>query len=202
MHPGAGLVLPPGVNVRPELPDDMSVDIHREGKKPAEITVKKGKETWKATEDDLSKLPEEIRREVEPLLHDGPVRIWFRELQSSAAPGGAPDANAGQAANGASETSESAVGRPQPPHGHRCGARCKNCATGSRARSATRNGVRTRLMRPLRSANDFALNRGAAFGRATLASAAGSILLGRWRFSAAADAGRRRCWRTDLLPAC
>ena len=72
VHPGAGLVLPPGVNIRPELPDDMSVDIHREGKKPAEITVKKGKKTWKATEDDLSKLPEDIRHEVEPLLHDGP----------------------------------------------------------------------------------------------------------------------------------
>jgi len=82
VHPGAGLMLPPGVNIRPELPDDMSVDIHREGKKPAEITVKKGKETWRATEDDLSKLPEEIRHEVEPLLHDGPVRLWFRELQS------------------------------------------------------------------------------------------------------------------------
>ena len=36
-------MLPPGVSIRPELPDDMSVDIHREGKKPAEITVKKGK---------------------------------------------------------------------------------------------------------------------------------------------------------------
>jgi hypothetical protein len=99
VHPGAGLVLPPGVNVRPELPEDMSVDIHREGRKPAEITVKKGQDTWKATEDDLSKLPEDIRREVEPLLHDGPVRIWFRELQSSAAPGGASDANGGQSAN-------------------------------------------------------------------------------------------------------
>jgi hypothetical protein len=81
VHPGAGLMLPPGVSIRPELPDDMSVDIHREGKKAAEITVKKGKETWRATEDDLSKLPDDIRHEVEPLLHDGPVRLWFRELQ-------------------------------------------------------------------------------------------------------------------------
>jgi hypothetical protein len=98
VHPGAGLVLPPGVNVRPELPDDMSVDIHREGKKAAEITVKKGKETWHATEDELSKLPEEIRHEVEPLLHAGPVRIWFRELHSTAAPGADPSpAKAGQA---------------------------------------------------------------------------------------------------------
>ena len=77
-------MLPPGVSIRPELPDDMSVDIHREGKKPAEITVKKGKQTWRATEDDLSKLPDDIRHEVEPLLHDGPVRLWFRELQPGA----------------------------------------------------------------------------------------------------------------------
>jgi hypothetical protein len=89
VHPGAGLMLPPGVNIRPELPDDMSVDIHREGKKPAEITVKKGKETWRATEDDLSKLPDDVRHEVEPLLHDGPVRLWFREMKSSTPPQGA-----------------------------------------------------------------------------------------------------------------
>lgn len=82
VHPGAGLVLPPGVNIRPELPDDMTIDIFREGKKPAQITVKRGKDTWKATEDDLSKLPNEIRGTVEPLLHEGPVRIWFRVTQS------------------------------------------------------------------------------------------------------------------------
>ena len=90
VHPGAGLVLPPGVKLHPELPDDMSVDIHREGKKPAEITVKKGDKTWKTTEDEMSKLPDGIRHEVEPLLHDGPVRLWFRELNSSAAPADAP----------------------------------------------------------------------------------------------------------------
>jgi membrane-associated protease RseP (regulator of RpoE activity) len=62
-----------------ELPADLSVDIHREGKKPAKITVKKGDQQWVVSEDDLTKLPEEIRREVEPLL-GGPVRFELKDL--------------------------------------------------------------------------------------------------------------------------
>ncbi len=46
----------------------MTVDIHREGKKPARITVKKGDQKWEINEDQLDKLPEEVRREVQPLL--------------------------------------------------------------------------------------------------------------------------------------
>jgi hypothetical protein len=116
VHPGAGLVLPPGVNVRPQLPDDMSINIYREGKKAAEITVKKGKETWKASEDDLTKLPQDIRREVEPLLHDGPVRIWFREMQSAppnaANPGIAPGS---QNTDRGDATPSSPESQSQPP---------------------------------------------------------------------------------------
>jgi hypothetical protein len=111
VHPGAGLVLPPGVNVRPELPDDMSVDIHREGKKPAEITVKKGKETWKVTEDDLSKLPDDIRHEVEPLLHDGPVRLWFRELHSPAGSAGPAPSGDNAAPNSGNAQREQSAAR-------------------------------------------------------------------------------------------
>jgi hypothetical protein len=62
-----------------ELPADLSVDIHREGKKPAHITVKKGDKQWVASEDELAKFPEEIRREVEPLL-GGPFRIELKDL--------------------------------------------------------------------------------------------------------------------------
>jgi hypothetical protein len=61
--------------IKHELPDDMTVDIHREGKKPAKVTVKKGDQKWEVNEDQLDKLPEDARHEVEPLLGGGPERI-------------------------------------------------------------------------------------------------------------------------------
>lgn len=62
-----------------ELPADVSVNIYREGKKPAKITVKKGSHTWDLTENELDKLPEDIRREVEPLV-GGPLQINLKDL--------------------------------------------------------------------------------------------------------------------------
>jgi hypothetical protein len=69
-----GTTLTPWAN-KHELPDDMTVDIHREGKKPAKVTVKKGDQKWEINEDQLDKLPEDVRHEVEPLLGGGPERI-------------------------------------------------------------------------------------------------------------------------------
>jgi hypothetical protein len=69
-----------------ELPDDMTVDIHREGKKPAKITIKKGDQKWEINEDQLDKLPEEVRHEVEPLLGGGPEGLklnWTQAPQST-----------------------------------------------------------------------------------------------------------------------
>ena len=67
--------------VKHELPDDMTVDIHRQGKKPAKITVKKGDRKWEINEDQLDKLPEDVRHEVEPLLGGGPERIKLNFVQ-------------------------------------------------------------------------------------------------------------------------
>jgi PDZ domain len=72
---GPGVVLQPGMGLKHELPDDLSIDIRREGKKPAKITVKKGDQKWEVTEGDLAKLPEDVRREVEPFVAGGPVQI-------------------------------------------------------------------------------------------------------------------------------
>ncbi|HEV3416286.1 MAG TPA: PDZ domain-containing protein, partial [Pirellulales bacterium] len=72
---GPGVVLQPGMGLKHELPDDLSIDIHREGKKPAKITVKKGEQKWEVTEGDLDKLPEDVRREVEPFVAGGQVQI-------------------------------------------------------------------------------------------------------------------------------
>lgn len=66
IHPG--MVLPPGLGLQPALPDDMRITITREGKKPAEIEVRQGDETWKGTEEELDKAPEKFRAPVAKML--------------------------------------------------------------------------------------------------------------------------------------
>ena len=66
MHPG--MVLPPGASVAPVLPGDMTVNIEKQGEKPAKITVKQGDKTWQAGEESLDKLPEEARHYVQRML--------------------------------------------------------------------------------------------------------------------------------------
>src|SRR5205814_10074387 len=54
-------MLQPGVVVRmepPTLPDDMEIMVKREGKKPAQITVKQGDNSWGASEKEIDTLPE------------------------------------------------------------------------------------------------------------------------------------------------
>jgi membrane-associated protease RseP (regulator of RpoE activity) len=80
-----GTKLTPGAN-KHELPDDMTVDIHREGKKPAKITVKKGHLKWEIDDNQLEKLPEDVRREVEPLLGGGPEQIKLNMTQNPQIP--------------------------------------------------------------------------------------------------------------------
>jgi hypothetical protein len=73
IHPGA--ILPPGAPL-PKLPDNTSVSIVREGSKPAKITVKEGDKSWEVTENDLGKLPENLRPLVEQMLGHGPLTVF------------------------------------------------------------------------------------------------------------------------------
>jgi membrane-associated protease RseP (regulator of RpoE activity) len=75
---------------RHDLPADLSVNIYREGKNPAKITVKKGDQHWEVNENELAKLPDDVRREVEPLLGGGPVRIELKDLTKSVPLAGPP----------------------------------------------------------------------------------------------------------------
>lgn len=61
------------------LPDDVSVTVVRKGAAPARITIKKGDQTWEATDQDLSKLPKEIRPIADSVLmnHAVPARALF-----------------------------------------------------------------------------------------------------------------------------
>ncbi len=79
IRPGAPLVFP-GEQPKADLPDDVSVDIHREGKKPARIIVKQKDKQWEVAENDLTKLPENLRAAVRPLLGVGPLRINLNAL--------------------------------------------------------------------------------------------------------------------------
>jgi membrane-associated protease RseP (regulator of RpoE activity) len=68
---GPGAIVPPDVlKVLPRftLPDDMTVTITKTGKNPAQIVVKQGEEKWEVTEEQLDKLPEKVRRYVDPML--------------------------------------------------------------------------------------------------------------------------------------
>ena len=69
---GPGAVLP---GADKGLPKDLSVSITRTGSEPAKITVKKGEQTWEVSEDELDKLPEEVRPHVQRMLGRGVVAM-------------------------------------------------------------------------------------------------------------------------------
>lgn len=51
------------------LPDDVTLTIVRHGSDPAKISVKKGDQSWDLTENELFKLPEDLRPHVESALN-------------------------------------------------------------------------------------------------------------------------------------
>ncbi len=63
-----GMLVPPGTQGHASLPDDMTIVITRTGKTPAKIEVRKGEQTWMVAEDELDKLPEDVRGAVQGML--------------------------------------------------------------------------------------------------------------------------------------
>jgi len=64
-------ILGPGVMVRFEpkpLPDDVKITVEREGSKLARITVKRGGDSWGATEKEINTLPAEYQEHVRRML--------------------------------------------------------------------------------------------------------------------------------------
>jgi hypothetical protein len=65
-----------------QLPDDVSIQITKKGKSPANIRVVQGDKSWEVTEDDLAKLPEKLRPFVEGMIGrggapwEGRLRVW------------------------------------------------------------------------------------------------------------------------------
>ena len=83
MQPGR--FVPPGFHFGSELPDDLSVTIRKQGKKPADVEVKRGDETWNIKDGDFSALPDELRQPVRSFLL-GPARYGFVHGNARAQP--------------------------------------------------------------------------------------------------------------------
>jgi len=66
IHPPA--LLPPDAKVHPSMPGNMSVTISKQGEEPAKIVVKKDDQKWEVTEEELDKLPDDVRPHVERML--------------------------------------------------------------------------------------------------------------------------------------
>ncbi len=70
-----GMVLPKdakfNIKIQPfraDLPADMTVTITKTGKTPAKIAVKQGAKSWETTADCLEDLPEDVRKQIEPMM--------------------------------------------------------------------------------------------------------------------------------------
>jgi hypothetical protein len=51
-----------------ELPKDVKITVSKQGKEPAQITVKRGDQSWEATAEKLGEIPEDLRVHVEQML--------------------------------------------------------------------------------------------------------------------------------------
>ncbi len=63
-----GAIVPRGALLSPPLPDNMSIVISKQGKQPAKIVVNRGDEKWEVTENELDKLPADVRSNVDQML--------------------------------------------------------------------------------------------------------------------------------------
>ncbi len=74
-QPGVGMLMPGNMQMQFHLPDNLEVKLDRKGNEPAKVTVKRGNETWEATSDDLSRLPDDVRPFVQQMVTGGPARL-------------------------------------------------------------------------------------------------------------------------------
>ncbi|MCR4412986.1 MAG: PDZ domain-containing protein [Thermoguttaceae bacterium] len=87
LQPGA--ILPPGAAALPPLPGGMTVAITKHGDQPAKIHVTRDGQTWDITENELDKLPADVRPHVERMLGRGPfggMAPWIDVAPAPVAP--------------------------------------------------------------------------------------------------------------------
>lgn len=72
----------PEMNLRGRLealPNNLSIQIQKQGDEPAKIKVEKGDSTWELTENDLDQLPDDVRPHVENMLNGTRFRVGVGE---------------------------------------------------------------------------------------------------------------------------
>ncbi|WP_347244408.1 PDZ domain-containing protein [Thermogutta sp.] len=84
-HPG--VIVPPGESLK--IPKNMTIVITKEGDKPAKIVVQKDGQKWEVTENELDKLPPDVRPHVEKMLR-GSGRPGGVEVKPMVPQGGVP----------------------------------------------------------------------------------------------------------------
>jgi hypothetical protein len=60
-----GIILPSEAETYPPAPADLRIVITRQGNEPAQIDVRQGDREWKVTENQLDKLPPDVRQQVQ-----------------------------------------------------------------------------------------------------------------------------------------
>jgi len=73
-----GTILPPAAGTKPAMPGNLRVTITKQSNQPATINVQRGQDKWTVTEDDLAKLPADIRPHIEQLLGQGSRKLIGR----------------------------------------------------------------------------------------------------------------------------
>ncbi|MEJ5340247.1 MAG: PDZ domain-containing protein [Thermogutta sp.] len=86
-HPG--VIVPPGESLN--IPKNMTIVITKEGDKPAKIVVQKENQKWEVTENELDKLPPDVRPHVEKMLR-GSARPGVVEVKPAVPQEGVPRA--------------------------------------------------------------------------------------------------------------
>jgi hypothetical protein len=66
-----GWILRPGTPHQPPLPANLTVSVTKQGDQPAKIVVKQDDQKWEVTENELDKLPKDLRPHVERMLGHG-----------------------------------------------------------------------------------------------------------------------------------
>ncbi|MBX9788717.1 MAG: PDZ domain-containing protein [Pirellulales bacterium] len=75
------LFLRAGSPLAVEFPADLSVTINKSGNEPGKVVVKKGDQTWEVAENELNKLPDEVRGYIEMYLGKAPTPPLPKELE-------------------------------------------------------------------------------------------------------------------------
>ncbi len=68
-HPGA--IVPKDAITRKPMPENLSVIVRKQGDQPARIEVRRDDDKWELSENDLDKLPDDVRPFVERMLGGG-----------------------------------------------------------------------------------------------------------------------------------